>query len=74
MMGLTDFVATLVAAAPLPLQTLAAACWRNKTCDGAGEPAFPGHWQSGIYAPSSRDVRPSSVFTTRGSESITLLQ
>lgn len=37
-------------------------CWKNWTCTGPTEPAFPGPWQSNIYAPSSRTVKPASYF------------
>ncbi|KAH7069615.1 Six-hairpin glycosidase-like protein [Paraphoma chrysanthemicola] len=49
----------------LPLPTVAAECWRNTPCNGPVEAAFEGPWKSHIYAPSSRTVRPRSVFTLR---------
>ncbi|KAK9792147.1 putative Alpha-L-rhamnosidase six-hairpin glycosidase domain-containing protein [Seiridium cardinale] len=55
---------------PLPIVVLstvsiceAASCWRNTTCDGHTGPAFPGVWDSYVYAPSSRDVEPHSVLS-----------
>lgn len=37
-------------------------CWKNITCSGPTEPAFEGPWQSNIYAPASRTVKPVSYF------------
>lgn len=55
----------LLAIASLQFYVQAATCWRNVSCTGPTEPAFPGPWQSSIYAPSSRLIRPRSVFTVR---------
>ncbi|KAH7381447.1 Six-hairpin glycosidase-like protein [Phaeosphaeria sp. MPI-PUGE-AT-0046c] len=55
----------VLALASSQFQVLAASCWRNVSCTGPSEAAFPGPWQSSIYAPSSRLVRPRSVFTIR---------
>ena len=40
-----------------------AQCWRNVTCDGPTTAAFPGSWDSNIYASSSRFVIPASLLT-----------
>lgn len=37
---------------------LAQKCWRNVTCTGPKDSAFPGLWEENIYAPSSRTVSP----------------
>jgi len=37
------------------------ACWKNTRCSPITETAFPGPWESNIFAPSSRTVRPKSV-------------
>ncbi|KAK6810557.1 hypothetical protein RU639_013638 [Aspergillus parasiticus] len=37
---------------------LAQKCWRNVTCAGPKDSAFPGLWEENIYAPSSRTVSP----------------
>lgn len=37
-------------------------CWKNMTCTGPEEEAFPGDWSTGIYAPNSRTVSPASTF------------
>ncbi|PIG89946.1 bacterial alpha-L-rhamnosidase domain protein [Aspergillus arachidicola] len=37
---------------------LAQKCWRNVTCAGPKDSAFPGPWEENIYAPSSRTVSP----------------
>ena len=37
-------------------------CWRDTPCDGPDEAAFPGEWESNIFAPGSRDVVPAAVF------------
>ncbi|KAF9729505.1 hypothetical protein PMIN04_003734 [Paraphaeosphaeria minitans] len=47
------------------LATQAAQCWRQTSCSGPEETAFPGEWERSIYAPSSRTVTPEHVFTTR---------
>lgn len=36
-------------------------CWRNTTCSGPVDTAFPGKWERNIYAPASRTVRPKSI-------------
>jgi len=44
---------------------LAQRCWRNVSCTGPADTAFPGPWEKYIYAPSSRTVRPKRVLSTR---------
>lgn len=39
------------------------ACWRNSTCIGITEPAFPGRWDLYNFAPSSRYVAPQTVLS-----------
>ncbi|KAH8692756.1 putative alpha-L-rhamnosidase B [Talaromyces proteolyticus] len=39
----------------------AGGCWRNTTCSGPEDTAFPGEWEKNIYAPSTRTVRPKSI-------------
>ncbi|KAI0133693.1 Six-hairpin glycosidase-like protein [Xylariales sp. AK1849] len=41
-----------------------ASCWRNTACNGHAGPAFPGTWNSYIYAPDSRDVEPAYVLSS----------
>ncbi|KAI1324955.1 Six-hairpin glycosidase-like protein [Xylariaceae sp. FL0255] len=41
----------------------AVSCWRNTTCTGPLEQAFPGPWSSNIYAPSSRTPKPAYVLS-----------
>lgn len=41
-------------------------CWRNATCTGPADTAFPGLWEKNIYAPSSRTVRPQKILTAHG--------
>ena len=55
--SLFGFLATLSVATC----TSAASCWRNTLCSGPGDTAFPGTWESNIFAPGSRTVRPKSV-------------
>ncbi|KAF2202924.1 Six-hairpin glycosidase [Delitschia confertaspora ATCC 74209] len=38
-------------------------CWKNTTCSGPQDTAFPGPWESNIYAPSSRTVQPKSILS-----------
>ncbi|KAF1976750.1 putative alpha-L-rhamnosidase B [Bimuria novae-zelandiae CBS 107.79] len=46
------------------ITTHAAQCWRDTSCSGPEETAFPGKWENSIYASSSRIVSPESIFTT----------
>lgn len=38
-------------------------CWKNTTCSGPLDTAFPGPWESNIYAPVSRTVSPKSIIS-----------
>lgn len=38
-------------------------CWRDTVCTGPSSAAFPGEWDSYIYAPSSRNVAPKSILS-----------
>ncbi|KAI0452401.1 Six-hairpin glycosidase-like protein [Xylaria acuta] len=42
----------------------AASCWRETTCTGPLEPAFPGEWDAYNYAPDSRSVKPKMVLSS----------
>jgi len=44
-------------------------CWRNTTCTGPADTAFPGPWEKNIYAPSSRTVRPQKILLGSNGES-----
>lgn len=52
-------VLSLLALLPI---VLAQTCWKNTTCSGPEHSAFAGPWEQGIYAPSSRTVRPKKIF------------
>jgi hypothetical protein len=41
----------------------AQSCWRNTICSGPYQPAFPGPWQTDIFAPSTRTVRPRKILS-----------
>ena len=41
----------------------AASCWRNTNCTFPEEPAFPGPWEKYIYAPKTRNPRPTRVLS-----------
>jgi hypothetical protein len=41
--------------------SLAQSCWRNTSCTGPDDTAFPGSWEKNIYAPSSRIVNPRKI-------------
>ncbi|KAK1750399.1 Six-hairpin glycosidase-like protein [Echria macrotheca] len=41
----------------------AASCWKNTPCSSITETAFPGPWESNIFAPPSRTVRPKSIIS-----------
>jgi hypothetical protein len=43
--------------------TALAACWRDIPCTGPSEAAFPGPWQSYIYAPADRKIPPRSIIS-----------
>lgn len=45
---------------------IAQACWKNTTCSGPADTAFPGTWESNIFAPSSRTVSPASILSKEG--------
>ncbi|KAK6957060.1 hypothetical protein Daesc_002345 [Daldinia eschscholtzii] len=47
-------------------------CWRDTKCTGAETTAFPGEWESNIFAPSSRTVTPKAVFRLDTGESISI--
>lgn len=36
-------------------------CWRNTSCSDLTDSAFPGPWESNIYAPKSRTVKPKTI-------------
>ncbi|KAI0477083.1 Six-hairpin glycosidase-like protein [Xylariaceae sp. FL0804] len=42
---------------------LAQSCWRGLECTGPLDTAFPGPWESNIYAPASRTVSPANVLS-----------
>jgi hypothetical protein len=42
-------------------QVLAQSCWRDTPCSSVETAAFPGEWESNIFAPSSRTVSPSAI-------------
>jgi hypothetical protein len=41
----------------------AQSCWRNTVCSGPQQPAFPGPWQTDIFAPPTRTVRPRKILS-----------
>lgn len=45
---------------------VATSCWRTTNCTGPVEAAFPGPWESNIFAPSTRFVNPKSILTVPG--------
>ncbi|EKG11728.1 Six-hairpin glycosidase-like protein [Macrophomina phaseolina MS6] len=49
---------------------LGQSCWRDTTCDGPSEAAFPGPWDDNIFAPSSRTVQPKSVLSLANASEI----
>ena len=50
--------------------TSAQPCWRDTKCSPITKPAFPGPWESNIYAPSSRTVTPKSVLSLSTGEEL----
>lgn len=49
---------------------LAQSCWKDTTCTGPQDTAFPGVWQSNIYAPSSRTVSPQSILSLKTGKTV----
>jgi hypothetical protein len=45
---------------------IAQQCWKNTSCSGPIDTAFPGPWQANILAPSSRTVSPASILSKSG--------
>ncbi|PBP22213.1 bacterial alpha-L-rhamnosidase domain protein [Diplocarpon rosae] len=41
-------------------------CWRDTTCTGPADAAFPGEWDQYNYAPGSRTVSPVSYYSPNG--------
>ena len=54
------------------LTSAAASCWKNTPCSPITETAFPGPWESNIFAPSSRTVRPRSLISPTTGDLISL--
>jgi hypothetical protein len=42
---------------------LAQSCWKNTTCSGPLDTAWPGTWESDIFAPTSRTIPPQNVLS-----------
>ena len=64
-MHISPFLSKLWLVALTPLST-ATSCWRDTTCTGPNSAAFPGPWESNIYAPSSRNVKPRAILSLPG--------
>ncbi|KAI0594131.1 alpha-L-rhamnosidase B [Biscogniauxia sp. FL1348] len=45
-------------------------CWRDTPCSSVRSAAFSGEWDSNIFAPSSRIVSPSTVFSFGSEEAL----
>lgn len=69
-MAIIKSLAHLLILLPLVTTTLAQSCWKNTTCSGPTDTAFPGQWQSNIYAPSSRTVSPQSILSAQNGQAI----
>ncbi|KAK3079839.1 hypothetical protein LTS18_003772, partial [Coniosporium uncinatum] len=54
----------LVGCFGLASTTWAESCWRNTTCTGPVDSAFPGPWEVNNYAPASRNVIPLYVLSS----------
>jgi hypothetical protein len=68
-MGLSNLLLVFLAFSIFS-ESCAQTCWRNTTCTGPLGPAFPGKWQSNVYAPSSRTVSPKSILSMTTGEVI----
>ena len=51
-------------------QAQALSCWRDTPCSSITEAAFPGDWDSNIYAPSSRTVSPKFILSAGTGQTI----
>lgn len=51
-----------------PFATVVPSCWRDTPCNWPPEAAFPGEWESNIFAPPSRDVAPTALLTLNGNK------
>lgn len=65
-MARTGLVAQLITLLFLFGGAIAQSCWKNTTCSGPTDTAFPGAWESNIFAPSSRIVSPASILSSTG--------
>lgn len=52
---------TLVALLGQSTVNAASGCWRDTTCTGPIQPAFPGQWERYNYSPASRTVQPARI-------------
>lgn len=65
-MASTGLMAQLIALLSLFGCAIAQSCWKNTICSGPTDTAFPGTWESNIFAPSSRTVSPASILSGTG--------
>ncbi|KAE8453469.1 hypothetical protein EG329_010330 [Mollisiaceae sp. DMI_Dod_QoI] len=68
-MACQSLIAQLAILFLLVSSVIAQSCWKNTTCSGPTDTAFPGAWESNIFAPSSRTVSPASILSKEGSYS-----
>ncbi|KUJ23060.1 Six-hairpin glycosidase [Mollisia scopiformis] len=61
-----NLVARLISLFLFVNASIAQSCWKNTTCSGPTDTAFPGTWESNIFAPSSRTVSPASILSSEG--------
>lgn len=64
------FLTPLLYLALLVGTVLGQSCWKNTTCSGPSDTAWPGPWQSNIFSPSSRKVSPKSIISLETGELI----
>ncbi|KAF2194007.1 glycoside hydrolase family 78 protein [Zopfia rhizophila CBS 207.26] len=58
-----SFYLSFLLAYLLNICNAASSCWRDTACSGPNDTAFHGLWESNIYAPASRIIKPVSILS-----------
>lgn len=65
-----QFLVAWAALTPVHAKVDGPTCWRNTICTGPLQPAFPGPWQTEIFAPPRRTVRPKKILSLSDGKAI----
>ena len=68
--NMLDVLVRLLLAGFLFRTVSAQSCWKNTTCSGPANSAFPGPWDSNIFSPPARIISPKSVLSAQTGEVI----